>query len=66
MRVLSQLVELFEKDSAFLKEWQKDATSAVSSREPLLGGPQQPWFQKLVHALKHKKHLLKRPFLFGM
>lgn len=63
MKTLSRLIELFEHDPSFVKEWKENAVSAVQKRvsskeEQQLGG--------IVHALCHKKHLRKQSKLFGM
>ena len=66
MKALSQLVELFEKDPSFCKEWKKDAMSAVNERRLVSDEAQRQWLRKTIQKLQNKNHLSKHPFLFGM
>ncbi len=66
MKILSQLIELFEKDPSFWKEWREDALSAVANRKLAPVGAESKRFRKILGGLRQRVHLRNASRLFGM
>lgn len=66
MKSLSQLIELFEKDPSFWREWREDARSAVTNRKLAPAGAEAKRLWKILGGLGQKVHLRSASRLFGM
>ncbi|MBI4411647.1 MAG: hypothetical protein HY541_04100 [Deltaproteobacteria bacterium] len=64
MKTLSRLIDLFEKDPRFLKEWRTDPVLAVRNRKIPEAGNRQ--ITRIIDGLRKETHLKKQMKLFGM
>lgn len=66
MQTITHLIELFEKDPLFWKEWNTNAVLASKNRNLFPLVTEQKKLRKLIDSLKIENPLKKRVKLFGM